>query len=64
LGQPTLCDFRSQVLAIIRVMIGDWLRLDHAYGIQMANAASAHPCAAILLAAPFELCVVGDESCR
>ena len=30
----------EKVLEIIRVMIGDWLRLDHAYGIQMENDAS------------------------
>lgn len=31
-----------RMLDILRVMIGDWLRLDHAYGIQMTTDTPAH----------------------
>lgn len=33
---------RPRTLGIMRVMIGDWLRLDHAYGLQMTSDMAIH----------------------
>lgn len=39
---------RPQVLDILRVLLGDWLRFDHAFGIQMTQTSS----------------ILGKPSCR